>query len=151
MSISECRCIWVLSQLQKGCCTSMGEAAGSFSELNNLGKTFPKATPFSSSCTFLLMGRAGYCPYTEERRTWPLPQVTWSKCLAPSRVNEMRGEQQQANKSPWAWMCVLVCIPLVTAYLKKLIKLTYLSDTWTPASSHFLPLKPNSSIKQVLI
>lgn len=88
--------------------------------LRHPGITFPKFALLPSPCTFLLLGRNLLgTVHTPRGRKGSAPASSWSVCLAPSRVNEMRGEQQQPNKSPWAWMCVLVCIPLETAYLKK--------------------------------
>lgn len=64
------------------------------------GITFPTFALLRSPCIFLLLGRNLLrIVHTSRGRKGSACASSWSVCPASSRVNEMRGEQQQPNKS----------------------------------------------------
>lgn len=130
-------------QLGQRWCVDTHEAAGSFSKLNHPGKTLPEDALF----LFLLLGRGGYCPNTAREEANPLPHVTSSMCPA--------GIMKWArNSSNLINLHELKCMSWSASHYwllikKKKIKITYLSDTWTPASPHFLSQKADSLVNQI--
>lgn len=118
--------------------------SGSCSELDNASETLAENALFPSSCTSLSLGEVGIAQMLSPCLTW-LRACDWP----PARL--MKWEKNSSSLINLHEHECVSCLHSISDWFLKIKLKKNLSDTWTPASPHFLSPKADSLVKQIFI